>query len=61
MIVVARAKGGCSLNGREYLLNDCGDLKKFQSVSVAKAYLRREGALDEEEFDELEFIEESTR
>lgn len=54
-IMVGRAINGISINGREFLLKDDGDIMEFPSVDAAKDFLIKKG-YSPEEIEELAFI-----
>lgn len=60
-IIVGRPIEGISLNGLEYILNDEGEIRYFDSVDEAKALLRENGFDDETMEDGLIFRESEDR
>ena len=43
MIEIARAIGGISINGKEYLLDDEGNTMKFENRETAFQFLKKNG------------------
>ena len=42
-IIVGRPINGISINGNEYLLDDNGDVMKFDTEAAARLYLHQKG------------------
>jgi hypothetical protein len=57
MITVSRPYLGISLNGDEFLLDDSGNVMKFQNKEQAREFLIDSG-MEEYELDALNFHEE---
>lgn len=53
MIIIARCRGECTLNGLEYLLGEDGEPIQFDTVRQAKNYLWDLGATEDEMYDAL--------
>lgn len=60
-VIVGRPIEGISLNGLEYVLDDDGFIRYFDSVEDAKAFLRENGVDDETMEDCLVFRESEDR
>ena len=61
MIIIGKPVNGISLNGNEYLLNEKGQLIKFDDTDKAKQFLKDNGydhLTDEEMEDSFSFEEE---
>lgn len=58
-VIVGRPINGISLNGLEYILDDEGEIRYFDSVDEAKTLLREHG-YDDEDFDDYLVFKEST-
>lgn len=48
MIIIARFRGECTLNGLEYLLGEDGEPIQFDTMKQAKAYLWEHDATEDE-------------
>lgn len=48
MIIIARFRGECTLNGLEYLLSEDGEPIQFDTMKQAKAYLWEHDATKDE-------------
>lgn len=57
-VIVGRPINGISLNGLEYILDDEGEIRYFDSVEEAKALLREHG-YSEDDFDDYLVFKES--
>lgn len=55
--IISRFQYGVSLNSREYVLDDKGNLKKFNSDEDARAFLIKTG-FKEEDINERVFIDD---
>ena len=60
-VIVGRPINGISLNGLEYILDDEGEIRYFNSIEEAKALLREHGYDDEDMEDYLVFKESEDR
>lgn len=60
-VIVGRPIEGISLNGLEYVLDDEGDIRYFDSIDNAKAFLRENGYDDKTMEDCLVFRESEDR
>lgn len=56
MIIVARQINGISLNGPEYLLDDNGEILRFENKDRAIAYLKKIAGMSAEEIGQLSFV-----
>ncbi|WP_062322634.1 hypothetical protein [Halolactibacillus sp. JCM 19043] len=54
--IIARPVNGITINGLEYILDDFGEVKRFNTKDEAIQYLKQNG-LSEKEIDSLNFIE----
>ena len=61
MIEIARAIGGISINGKEFLLDENENTMIFESAEIAIKFLRSKGFenLSDEEIEDNFFFEES--
>ena len=55
--VISRFQEGISLNPREFILNELGNLKKFDTEEEAKHFLINAG-VDEDDINESIFIDD---
>ncbi len=54
--VIARPINNISLNGLEFVLDEFGEVKRFQNKDEAVEFLKEQG-LNQEDIDSLEFLE----
>lgn len=48
--IIGRAINGISINGREFIIDDKGDVMEFESDEAARDFLRKNGIDDPEDF-----------
>ena len=60
MIEIARAIGGISINGKEYLLDDEGNTMKFENRETAFQFLKKNGLqkMSDEEIEKSFFFQD---